>query len=69
MVKFNKKDLKIWDRYRASKKSTITRQEYDEICELHSHYLDHPLEKPCTCSPKRIKQMIEDLHKIWEDSQ
>tara|TARA_R110000787_G_scaffold203591_1_gene314047 strand:- start:47 stop:247 length:201 start_codon:yes stop_codon:yes gene_type:complete len=64
-----KKDLKIWSKFREGKKSTITHKEYEMICDFHANYLDHPLEKPCTCSPKRIKQMIEDLHKIWEDSQ
>ena len=64
-----KKDLKICSKFREGKKSTITHKEYEMICDFHANYLDHPLEKPCKCSPKRINQMIFDLNKIWEDSQ
>ena len=36
MVKFNKYDFKRWEEFRLSKKSTISRQEFEMVCQFHA---------------------------------
>ena len=69
MVKFKKEDLIIWDGFRSVNKSVISHDEYTMICKFHAHYFEHRLEEPCKCAPKRINQLIDDLDKVWEQSQ
>ena len=67
MVKFNKYDFKDWEKFRLSKKSTISRAEYKMVCDLHSEYYKHKFYEPCTCSPKTINKWIKELNVIWDN--
>ena len=67
MVKFEKNDFKKWEIFRNSSKSTISGQEFDMVCQLHSRYKNHTLYKPCTCNPSEIKKWIKDLNVVWDN--
>jgi len=66
-MKFNKYDRSKWKKFRMGKKSVISRQEFELVCQLHAKYYEHKLHYPCTCSPKEINKYIQDLNKIWEN--
>tara|TARA_R110000822_G_scaffold80794_1_gene192365 strand:+ start:22 stop:261 length:240 start_codon:yes stop_codon:yes gene_type:complete len=68
MVKFNKEDLTVWNEFRSVSKSVITHEEYKMVCRFHADYFNHPLEEPCKCAPKRIRQLIIDLDNVCEQS-
>ena len=67
MVKFNTYDFNDWQTFRISKKTTITREEFKMVCELHSRYYKHKFFQPCTCSPKTINKWIKELNVIWDN--
>tara|TARA_R110002020_G_scaffold172762_3_gene363200 strand:+ start:3908 stop:4117 length:210 start_codon:yes stop_codon:yes gene_type:complete len=67
MVKYNNEDFKKWEKFRLSKKSTISRSEYKLVCDLHSKYYKHKFYEPCTCSPKTINKWIKELNVIWDN--
>jgi hypothetical protein len=67
MVKFNIYDFKDWEAFRLSKKSTISREEFKLVCELHAKYYKHKFYQPCTCSPKTINKWIQELNLIWNN--
>jgi len=67
MVIFNKEDFEIWSNFRNVKKNTLNPIEFDLICRLHSEYYNHKFTKPCTCSPRTIKNWIKELNIIWEN--
>ena len=67
MVTFEKEDYEKWKKFRLGKKSFLSHKEFDMVCYLHSRYYEHKFYKPCTCSPKTIKQWIQDLNKIWDN--
>ncbi len=67
MVKFDRYDYKEWEAFRVSKRDTITKSEYEMVCNLHSKYYKHKFYKPCTCNPKEINKWIKDLNIIWNN--
>jgi hypothetical protein len=67
MVKFEKEDFTKWEIFRNNPKSTISGKEFELVCDLHARYKKHTYYKPCTCSPKTIKQWIKDLNVIWDN--
>ena len=67
MVKFNKNDFKNWEKFRLSKKSTISRKEFKMVCKLHAAYYDHKYFEPCTCNPKLINKWISELNIVWSN--
>ena len=67
MVKFNKLDYAKWENFRMGTKQHLSAQEFELVCQLHSIYYKHNYYKPCTCSPKTIKQWIKDLNVIWNN--
>ncbi len=67
MVKFNKYDFKRWEEFRLSKKSTISREEFEMVCQFHSTYYKHPMHHPCTCNPKLINKWIKELNVVWDN--
>tara|TARA_R110000824_G_scaffold32102_2_gene103831 strand:+ start:39 stop:248 length:210 start_codon:yes stop_codon:yes gene_type:complete len=67
MVKFNNEDFKQWEKFRLSKKSTISREEFKLVCDLHRSYYKHNLPSPCTCSPKLINKWIKELNVVWNN--
>lgn len=62
----NKVDYKLWTKFRESKKSTISHDEYLLVCRLHSTYFNHKYHEPCKCNPKEIKQWINQLNELYE---
>jgi len=67
MVKFEKKDFKLWTAFRMGKKLYLSPKEFELVCDLHSRYYKHSYYKPCTCSPKTINKWIKDLNIIWDN--
>tara|TARA_R100001377_G_C3150659_1_gene96151 strand:+ start:359 stop:568 length:210 start_codon:yes stop_codon:yes gene_type:complete len=67
MVKFNKDDYKLWKEFRISKSNSISKVEFRMVCLLHSQYYKHKYHEPCTCNPKKINRLIEDLNIIWDN--
>ena len=67
MVKFKQDDYAKWENFRMGTKSHLSAQEFELVCQLHSIYYKHNFHKPCTCSPKTIKQWIKDLNVIWDN--
>jgi len=67
MVKFNKLDYAKWENFRMGTKQHLSAQEFELVCQLHSIYYKHKFYRPCTCSPKTIKQWIKDLNVIWDN--
>jgi len=69
MVKFSKKDFKIWTQFREVKKQTLSDVEYKLNCSLHAEYYNHKYYRPCTCSPAKIKSWIKELNIIWDNGE
>ena len=67
MVKFSKDDYKLWNKFRLSKKSTISREEFSMVCKLHATYYNHKYYEPCTCNPKLINKWIKELNVVWNN--
>ena len=67
MVKFNKLDYAKWENFRMGTKSHLDAAEFELVCKLHAEYYKHNYYKPCTCSPRTIKQWIKDLNVIWHN--
>jgi hypothetical protein len=44
---------------------SLTPEAQDKIATIHARIFNHKLWKPCTCSPKRWQQMIDELKKVW----
>lgn len=55
-----------WEKFRGNPKSTISKDEYKLVCELHAKYFNHKYKEPCTCNPKTIKQWIGQLNNLYE---
>jgi len=62
----NKKDYQYWTKFRASKSTSITKEEYTTICRMHAEFKKHAYFEPCKCSPKGIQRFIDDINKIYE---
>ena len=67
MVKFKKLDYAKWETFRLGTKSHLDAAEFELVCKLHAEYYKHNYYKPCTCSPRTIKQWIKDLNVIWDN--
>jgi hypothetical protein len=67
MVKFEKKDFKLWTVFRMDTKQYLSADEFEMVCKLHSKYYKHSFYKPCTCSPKTVNRWIKDLNVIWDN--
>tara|TARA_R100000388_G_scaffold86447_1_gene65957 strand:- start:1769 stop:1963 length:195 start_codon:yes stop_codon:yes gene_type:complete len=55
-----------WEVFKAELTNTLTRDQFEVLCELHSIYFKHKFFRPCTCNKQRLIQWIEDLDKIYE---
>tara|TARA_R110002124_G_scaffold60702_1_gene166410 strand:- start:420 stop:635 length:216 start_codon:yes stop_codon:yes gene_type:complete len=65
-IRFDRYDRKDWETFRASKKTSLSGEEFEMVCELHSKYYKHKFHKPCTCSPKITNKWIKELNIIWD---
>ncbi len=61
-----KVDKKKWTKFRSSKSSIVSKEEVQMIAELHAKYFNHKVKVPCSCSPKRVQALIDDLNKKYE---
>tara|TARA_R110000744_G_scaffold276282_1_gene389001 strand:- start:482 stop:688 length:207 start_codon:yes stop_codon:yes gene_type:complete len=57
-----------WLKFRESIKTTLSKEEFTMVCELHAKYFKHSFYKPCTCSPRKIKNWIAQLNDIYEQN-
>jgi len=67
MVKLNEKDFKQWDKFRRSKRDTLTGAEFKMVSDLHSKYYNHKFYLPCTCNPNTIKRWIKDINLLFDN--
>jgi hypothetical protein len=60
------KDEYDWlNNYYAAQKPSLSTTQQKKIAEIHARIFNHKLFLPCTCSPKRWSQMIEELRKVF----
>ena len=61
----NKEEYDWLSEYYATATKTLTPEAQDKIATIHSRIFNHKLWKPCTCSPRKWQQMIDELKKVW----
>lgn len=62
------KDEYDWlDQYFALKTRTLTPAQQDMIVATHARIFNHKLQAPCTCSPKRWQQLVDELEKVYQE--
>ena len=61
----NKEEYDWLTGYYATATNELTPVAQDQIAAIHARIFNHKPYKPCTCSPKRWKQLIEELKKVW----
>lgn len=54
-----------WEKFRGNTSNRISKEEVKLISQLHAKYFKHKYVVPCSCSPKRVQQWIEDLNDIY----
>ena len=54
-----------WKPYAELLSGNMTEKHYKLICELHADLYAHKYHEPCTCSPKRIKEWIYQINKLY----
>ena len=54
-----------WRKFRSSKSTRLTNEEYKKICEIYSIEFSKPYKEPCTCSPKGIQKYIDAINKKY----
>ena len=64
-----KEDRLDWYKFLAEVKHSLNRDQFQLVCELHAKYFNHKFYKPCTCSPKTIKQWINDITKLYDKTE
>ena len=62
----DKLDKQSWELFRADTSTSLTRVQFNLVCELHAKYFKHKFYKPCTCNPNTIKQWIAQLNDVYE---
>ena len=63
----DKQQRKEWTAWKVVKTDKLTKEEFKMICRIHADVFAHPYHEPCTCSPKRIKNYIAQIDKVYED--
>jgi hypothetical protein len=64
--KLSQEQLLQWMTYLSTRTDKLKQNEFKMICELHADVFAHPYHEPCTCSPKRIKNWIAQINKVYE---
>jgi hypothetical protein len=54
-----------WASYLEVANTTLSKDHFKLICRLQADLYDHKYHEPCTCSPKRIKEWIAQINKIY----
>jgi hypothetical protein len=60
-------DYQWLDKFYSEPHYTINEEQQDVIANLHARLFNHKLQKPCTCSPKRWKQLVDELRTIYNE--
>jgi hypothetical protein len=64
--KMSQHQMAQWQVFLATLENKLTNEQYKFICEMHADLFAHPYHEPCTCSPKRIKEWIAQITRIYE---
>ena len=64
--KMSQHQMAQWQVFLAMLKDKLTKEQYKFICEMHADLFAHPYHEPCTCSPKRIKEWMTQITRIYE---
>jgi hypothetical protein len=64
--KLSQEQLLQWMTYMSTRTDKLKQNEFKMICEIHADVFAHPYHEPCTCSPKRIKNWIAQINKVYE---
>jgi hypothetical protein len=65
--KFSEEQIVRWENYlKVKNDSDFKIEQYKLICEIHADLFAHPYHEPSTCSPKRIKEWIAQITRIYE---
>ena len=56
-----------WQEFLEVERTKLFKDEYKMICGIHADVFAHPYHEPCTCSPKRIKEWIAQINKVYEN--
>lgn len=64
--KLSQEQLLLWQTFLSIKSNTLKQDEFKMICKIHADVFAHPYHEPCTCSPKRIKNWIAQINKVYE---
>ena len=64
--KMSQHQMAQWQVFLATLGNKLTNEQYKFICETHADLFAHPYHEPCTCSPKRIKEWIAQITRIYE---
>jgi len=64
--KLSQEQLLQWMIYLSTRTDKLKQNEFKMICEIHADVFAHPYHEPCTCSPKRIKNWIAQINKVYE---
>ena len=51
--------------YYKTESKTLSPEVQNEVATIHARIFNHKIFKPCTCSPRRWKQMVDELKKVW----
>lgn len=62
-IEEHKADKKTWQEIKARCISTMSRDDFLLMCELHSKHLKHRYHEPCTCNKRTLRKWIADLDK------
>lgn len=55
-----------WQVFLATLGNKLSKEQFKFVCELHAELYAHPYHEPCTCSPKRIKEWMRQITRIYE---
>ena len=64
--KLSEEQLLVWQAFLSVKSDRLKQDEFKMICKIHADVFAHPYHEPCTCSPKRIKNWIAQINKVYE---
>ncbi len=64
--KMTKEQRDRWKPYAKITSGSMTEKHYKLICELHADLYAHKYHEICTCSPKRLKEWIYQINKIYD---
>ena len=55
-----------WTRFKEESGERLTREEMEVVVRYHARLFNHPIHRPCTCTPKRWMSMIDEINQVYE---